>query len=110
MFLASAASFVLIYSVDASHEHFVGALNQLVDQTNTAEGGTHDVSKTIHAPMHTVSSHPWLGKYIPGLEHLAAEYHVGNFVVMRGTGEQFFESMPICMLKDLWVELSLGVC
>jgi phosphatidylserine decarboxylase len=48
--------------------------------------------------MHTVPSHPWLGKYIPGLETLAAEYHVGNFVVIRETGEQIFESMPICKL------------
>ena len=32
---------------------------------------------------------------IPGIEQLASQYHVGNFVEMRGTGEKFFESMPI---------------
>ncbi|KIJ27069.1 hypothetical protein M422DRAFT_776437 [Sphaerobolus stellatus SS14] len=81
---------------DASHEHFIGALDKLVDQTDPTQGeGTHDVSQTIHAPSHAVPSHPWLGKFIPGLETLASKYHVGNFVVMRGTGEKFFESMPI---------------
>ncbi|KAF8588159.1 hypothetical protein K439DRAFT_1645594 [Ramaria rubella] len=81
---------------NASHEHFAGALHKLVSETDTTTpGGTHDVSKTIHAPVHTVPSHPWLGKYIPGLETLASEYHVGNFVVVRGTGDKFFESMPI---------------
>ena len=35
-----------------------------------------------------------LKEYVPGLEKLASDYHVGNFVSMR-TGERFFESMPI---------------
>ncbi|KAF8495094.1 phosphatidylserine decarboxylase-domain-containing protein [Hysterangium stoloniferum] len=35
------------------------------------------------------------GKYIPGLERFASKHHVGNFVVVRETREQFFESMPI---------------
>ncbi|KAF8512042.1 phosphatidylserine decarboxylase-domain-containing protein [Gautieria morchelliformis] len=80
---------------NASHDHLLGALHKLVGETNVVDGGTHDISKTIHTPIHTVPSHPWLGKFIPGLENLAAEYHVGNFVVIRATGEQIFESMPI---------------
>ncbi|KAF8491777.1 phosphatidylserine decarboxylase-domain-containing protein [Hysterangium stoloniferum] len=80
---------------EARHEHYSTALNKLVDETDTTEGGTHDISKTILTPGHTVHSHPWLGKYIPGLERFASKHHVGNFVVVRETREQFFESMPI---------------
>lgn len=87
----------LVLHSDASHEHFINALDKLVDETDVTKGpGTPDVSKTIHTPTHTVPTHPWLGKYIPGFEALAAKYHVGNFVVDRDTGEKFFESMPIC--------------
>lgn len=72
-------------------------MHKLVKETDPSDpDGTHDVSKTIHTPSHVVPSHPWLGKYIPGIETLAAEYHVGNFVIDRKTGEKFFESMPIC--------------
>jgi len=83
-------------------------LDKLVDETDPTQGsGTHDVSKTIHAPAHTVPSHPWLGKFIPGLETLASEYHVGNFVINRDTGEKFFEAMPICKhaQRSICVEL-----
>ncbi|KIJ30811.1 hypothetical protein M422DRAFT_267642 [Sphaerobolus stellatus SS14] len=81
---------------DANHEHFIGALDKLVDETDTTRGdGINNVSETIHAPAHTVKEHPWLGKFIPGLETLASKYHVGNFVIVRGTGEKFFEAMPI---------------
>lgn len=87
-------------TADASHEHLLGALHKLVAETSPEHGGTHDVSKTIHTPIYTVASHPWLGKYIPGLETLAAKYHVGNFVFVRETCEKIFESMPICEYQD----------
>ncbi|KIK50764.1 hypothetical protein GYMLUDRAFT_182269 [Collybiopsis luxurians FD-317 M1] len=38
---------------------------------------------------------PWIHNMIPGIENLAAQYHIGNFVVIRETGERIFESMPI---------------
>lgn len=37
----------------------------------------------------------WITKLIPGIEKLAAEYHIGNFVALRGKNEDFFESMPL---------------
>ncbi|PCH35514.1 hypothetical protein WOLCODRAFT_156209 [Wolfiporia cocos MD-104 SS10] len=66
-------------------------LNKLVD--HSAEH--HDVRHGIHAPMHRLSELPLVHKLIPGLEKLASEYHVGNFIVNRATGQKFFESMPI---------------
>lgn len=72
------------------------ALNHLVDQSTEHN---HNVHHTIHAPMHNLRELPdsvkeKLKEYVPGLEKLASDYHVGNFVSMR-TGERFFESMPI---------------
>lgn len=69
-----------------------------------------DVQKSIHAPMHKVPSIPLVGRFLPGLEGLASKYHIGNFVVIRGTGERFFESMPLYprYIPMPGVEFSLG--
>ncbi|KAL6304965.1 phosphatidylserine decarboxylase-domain-containing protein [Sparassis latifolia] len=66
-------------------------LDKLIDSTATH----HDVSHTIHAPMHLTHLVSSLHSLIPGIEKYATEYHVGNYVVVRATGEKFFESMPI---------------
>ena len=77
---------------EAKHpEVAASALKALVEHSATHP----DVAATIHAPMHRLLSSPYVAKLIPGIEQLASEYHVGNFVAMRGTSEQFFESMPI---------------
>jgi len=49
----------------------------------------------IHAPMDLVKQMSWLHTLIPGIEKLAAMYHIGNFVAVRGGNEKFFESMPL---------------
>ena len=67
------------------------ALETLVKRSEKYE----DVRLGIHAPMHRLFSLPKVTKLIPGIEKLANEYHIGNFVEIRGTGERFFESMPI---------------
>ncbi|KAI0915368.1 hypothetical protein AcV5_003859 [Taiwanofungus camphoratus] len=67
------------------------ALEKLVDHS----ASHHDVRHSIHAPMHKIASIPLVHHLIPGIEKLAAEYHVGNYVIVRGTGQRFFESMPI---------------
>ena len=67
------------------------SLHKLVDQS--AEHA--DVRHSIHAPMHKLAQLPFVHKLIPGLEKLATEYHVGNYVINRETGEPFWESMPI---------------
>ncbi|KAI0764292.1 phosphatidylserine decarboxylase-domain-containing protein [Trametes elegans] len=69
----------------------VAALEKLVE--HSAEH--HDVKNTIHAPMHMVHNIPFVHNLVPGIEHVASEYHVGNFVIVRSTGERIFESMPI---------------
>ncbi|EPS95765.1 hypothetical protein FOMPIDRAFT_140862 [Fomitopsis schrenkii] len=45
--------------------------------------------------MHKLAQLPFVHKLIPGLEKLATEYHVGNYVINRETGQRFWESMPI---------------
>ncbi|KAF7798967.1 hypothetical protein EIP86_010196 [Pleurotus ostreatoroseus] len=77
---------------EAKHpEVAASALKTLVEHSATHP----DVTATIHAPMHRLLSSPYVTKLIPGIEQLASQYHVGNFVAIRGTGDQFFESMPI---------------
>lgn len=68
-----------------------GALQSLVEHSIKHD----DVQHNIHAPMHRLSQIPLISKLVPGIEDIATQYHVGNYVVMRGTGEKFFESMPI---------------
>ncbi|KAF7356635.1 hypothetical protein MVEN_00997800 [Mycena venus] len=70
------------------------AAQGLVSLVDHSEKHT-DVSQGIHASSHTIFSIPWIHKLIPGIEKLAAEYHIGNFVVIRGSKEQIFEAMPI---------------
>ncbi|EJF56197.1 hypothetical protein DICSQDRAFT_93902 [Dichomitus squalens LYAD-421 SS1] len=67
------------------------ALDKLVDHSEEHA----DVKQSIHAPFHQLYNIPLIHKLIPGLEKLANEYHVGNFVIVRSTGEKIFESMPI---------------
>ncbi|KAF7370638.1 hypothetical protein MSAN_00696800 [Mycena sanguinolenta] len=66
----------LVSLVDHSHEHS-------------------DLGHGIHASSHTIFNIPWIHRMIPGIEKLAAEYHTGNFVAIRGSKEQIFEAMPI---------------
>ena len=72
-------------------EKTVVILEKLVDHSAEHD----DVRYGIHAPIHKLMSLPLVQKLIPGIEDLANNYHVGNYVQMRGTGERFFESMPI---------------
>ncbi|KAH9924567.1 phosphatidylserine decarboxylase-domain-containing protein [Fomitopsis serialis] len=67
------------------------SLSKLVDQSAKHT----DVRHGIHAPMHKLAQLPFVHKLIPGLEKLATEYHVGNYVYDRQTGQRFWESMPI---------------
>ena len=72
-------------------EHVVAALEALVKHSEEHS----DVKNAMHAPMHQLSSLPLVHKLLPGLEDLASRYHVGNYVIVRATGERIFESMPI---------------
>lgn len=67
------------------------ALHALVEHSTRYE----DVTSTIHAPMHKIASLPFVQRLIPGIEDVASQYHVGNYVQMRGSAERFFESMPL---------------
>ncbi|KAJ7433051.1 phosphatidylserine decarboxylase-domain-containing protein [Mycena galericulata] len=74
-----------------THEQASNGLIALVEHS-----GKHtDVSQGIHASSHTIFGIPWIHKLIPGIEKLASNYHIGNFVAIRGSKEQIFEAMPI---------------
>lgn len=76
---------------DATGKHAGDALEHLVDRSSSHN----DLSHSIHASAHGIGHMPLLKKLVPGLEHLANKYHIGNYVVVRDTNEKFFESMPI---------------
>ena len=76
----------------------VEAFKESVERSNPQHPDSHnDVTQGIHGHVHHFVSghHTWLSKFIPQLESLAAKYHVGNYVMIRGTNQRFFESMPI---------------
>ena len=75
----------------ANEHHFAKALTALVQHS-----GNHvDVRQNVHASMHHLLQVPWIYSMIPGIQQLAVEHHVGNYVLIRETNERFFESMPI---------------
>ncbi|TFK39971.1 phosphatidylserine decarboxylase-domain-containing protein [Crucibulum laeve] len=76
---------------DATHDDLANGLTNIVIQSSEDP----DVSTHIHAHMHFLSKVPGIHALVPGIEKLAAEYHVGNFVIVRGSEEPFFESMPL---------------
>ncbi|KAL0577225.1 hypothetical protein V5O48_004766 [Marasmius crinis-equi] len=77
---------------DAEPDHLVKALEKLVENTSKIP---EDVGEGIHMHGAMMFKIPGIDKLVPGLEKLAASYHIGNFVVMRDTGMLHFESMPI---------------
>jgi phosphatidylserine decarboxylase len=92
---------------DADQNILADALESLV---NHSADHPADLGEGLHASMYRVSAIPWLSKLIPGLERLAAEFHVGNFVAMRGSDERFFESMPLyarCVDQQLTLEYEI---
>ncbi|KAK1222118.1 hypothetical protein PQX77_015042 [Marasmius sp. AFHP31] len=77
---------------DVQPEQLAKALEELVE--NSARN-PEDVTQSIHMHPMVLFKIPWIDKLVPGLEKLAACYHIGNFVVIRETGKLKFESMPI---------------
>lgn len=72
-------------------EHVAVALEALVKHSEEHD----DVKNTVHAPMHQLADLPLVHKLLPGIQDIANRYHVGNYVIVRETGERIFESMPI---------------
>ncbi|GAA5967625.1 hypothetical protein JCM21900_003229 [Sporobolomyces salmonicolor] len=71
------------------------------DYVAALDGLTHDPDEPpkdldLNTPSPTAVHHPWLKKLVPGIEKLAATYHLGNWVTTRGDNAQkTWESMPI---------------
>ncbi|KAF8909349.1 phosphatidylserine decarboxylase-domain-containing protein [Gymnopilus junonius] len=76
---------------DASHEDVARGLSALISHSADVP----NVMSHIHAPLHSLAQAHWLHNFIPGIQKLAVEYHCGNYVVMRGSEEPFFETMPL---------------
>ncbi|KAK0203038.1 phosphatidylserine decarboxylase-domain-containing protein [Desarmillaria ectypa] len=78
--------------LSTTEDNLALTLEALVDSSAT---NANDVTQGVD--MYTVHMFriPWIHKLIPELERLAAEYHIGNYVMIRATGERVFESMPI---------------
>ncbi|CCM06055.1 uncharacterized protein FIBRA_08302 [Fibroporia radiculosa] len=88
-----------VQTIDATnfpaHSQDPGAAAESLNSLVSHSAQHHDVRHGIHAPLHRIAEIPLVHRMIPGLEKLASEYHFGNFVVDRATGQRFFESMPI---------------
>lgn len=67
------------------------ALTAIIDHSATEV----DVAGSLDMHAQHLLDFSWVHRLIPGLEKLAAEYHLGNYFVIRETGERVFESMPI---------------
>ncbi|KAI0737253.1 phosphatidylserine decarboxylase-domain-containing protein [Daedaleopsis nitida] len=72
-------------------EDIVAALEELLKMSKDQV----DVKNGMQIPMHMVCDVPLVHRLIPGLQELASKYHIGNFVIVRATGERVFESMPL---------------
>lgn len=78
--------------------HLECTQNALKDVTSKAASGHASDPKThLHAPADHPDSHTWLSKHFPQayLENIEANWHYGNYVIDRNTGEKSFESMSI---------------
>jgi len=75
----------------ANHDHVAKAFDTLVERSAKYP----NVTEHVHAPMQIVKDLSWIHSLIPGIEKLAAKYHVGNYVALRGSNETFFETMPL---------------
>lgn len=76
----------------------IEAFKESVERSNPQHAdNSNDVTKGIHGHLHhfVAGHHVWLNKFVPQLQSLAARYHVGNYVAIRGTNQRIFESMPI---------------
>ncbi|KAJ7449678.1 phosphatidylserine decarboxylase-domain-containing protein [Mycena latifolia] len=76
---------------ELTHQQAADGLVGLVNHSKEES----DVGKGIHASSHSIFGVHWIHSLIPGIEKLAKEYHIGNFVAIRGSKEQIFEAMPI---------------
>ncbi|GAA6006098.1 uncharacterized protein JCM10292_006548 [Rhodotorula paludigena] len=72
------------------------------DYANALDGLTHDPDQEpqdldIHTPAHTGVKHSWLHRFVPGIERVAASYHLGTYVAAaRGPDPpRAWESMPL---------------
>jgi phosphatidylserine decarboxylase len=80
---------------DTGHVHGAEPVTKALYAAVDASESDADVQAGIHAPINSIFGNSFVQKWVPGLQDLAAKYHVGNYVLMRGTGEKFFESMPL---------------
>ncbi|SMQ54786.1 unnamed protein product [Zymoseptoria tritici ST99CH_3D7] len=71
------------------------ALNQVTD--NAAPTRHADSATQLHAPSSDHQSHTWMRSLFPygSIEEFENAWHLGNYVLERGTGKKSFEEMSI---------------
>ncbi|GAA6056378.1 hypothetical protein JCM3770_005979 [Rhodotorula araucariae] len=89
---------VLQSKLEPAHDHPEATTE---DYAATLDGLTHGPDEEpkgldIHTPAHQGVNHSWLQRFIPGVEKVAAGYHLGNYVTTRGPDAvKVWETMPI---------------
>ncbi|KAK4932519.1 hypothetical protein LTR28_011393, partial [Elasticomyces elasticus] len=80
---------------DSHFDAAAAALHSITD--STIHSHHRDPKDTLHQPANSEKSHSWLKKIIPHhmVEEYEADYHMGNYVIDRQTGEKTFEPMSI---------------
>ncbi|GAA5914585.1 uncharacterized protein JCM6883_004428 [Sporobolomyces salmoneus] len=76
-----------------SQADYATVLDSLTHDPSTGDNSAQEGD--IHTPTDHAVHHAWLRRIVPGIETLAAKYHLGNWVVDKKTGERKWESMPI---------------
>ncbi|KAK7466343.1 hypothetical protein VKT23_005069 [Stygiomarasmius scandens] len=77
---------------DASPDALLKALDHLVTHSTSSPDISHSTDAYALNLVELPSSFKSL---LPGLQRLAAKYHIGNYVIVRSTDEVIFESMPL---------------
>ena len=80
-----------------SDEGWKATSTALDSATDAAGVHSEDPKAHIHRPADHAGSHAWLSKLLPSatVKHLENNYHLGNYVADRQTGEKSWESMSV---------------
>ena len=78
-------------------QHLDAAQNVFNDLSDQSETHAKDPKEHIHVPADHDKAHSWFRAVFPydSLEEFEAQFHLGNYVIDRQTGEKSWEPMSI---------------
>lgn len=84
-------------SKDTEGKHLKAAEHVFKELTDKSGKHDDDPKEHLHAPGHAEKSHSWFRSVFPydTLEDFENQWHLGNYIIDRKTGEKSFEPMSI---------------